>query len=732
MTERDQVRHTPRVLLVDDDEACRYLTREALEEARYIVDEASSGEEALEYLETRQPDLILLDIEMPGRDGFEVCAEVRSFPAWADIPILIVTGTGDFDSIQRAYEIGATDFVTKPINYLILLERVRFVLRATQVGHALRASQKRLTKAQELARLYHWEWDFDTDEAHFSDSITELLELPERSAPSTIGEFVDYIHADDRELFLMGAHLGAGRSESSHTEYRIVTASGVEKHVHQVVEASPRGHGLGFQIVGTVQDVTDLRAAERRIRYLAYYDSVTGLPNRANLKEMLQGSLEYARRHGYFAFVMFLDLDNFKRINDTLGHEIGDKLLRAVAERLSQTLRCADQLVRGSELLSGYEGYVADSAVSRLGGDEFVVLLNRVRQLEDGASVARRVGESLARPFDIDGREVRITTSMGISVFPSDGEEVDTLLRAADIAMYHAKEHGRADFRFYNHSISARAVNRFLLETDLRKALDEAQFVLHFQPKASLESGRIRGIEALVRWIHPEKGLISPGDFIPVAEESGVIVPLGEWILREACEQLKRFHAAGFPELGVAVNISGAQFHRDDLAERVIHIVREVGVEARFVELELTESTLVERTDETIRRLHELKSFGLDLSIDDFGTGHSSLSYLKRFPLTALKIDQSFVRDLTRDPDDEAIVNATIALAHSLRLKVIAEGVERVEQMEFLRAQGCDEFQGYFLTYPLAADEMLAWLERHRDANVLCDAEPVVIEADPA
>jgi diguanylate cyclase (GGDEF)-like protein len=424
--------------------------------------------------------------------------------------------------------------------------------------------------------------------------------------------------------------------------------------------------------------------AEKRIRRLAYHDGLTGLANRASFHEYLEEQLERARPDGEMLAVLFLDLDRFKIVNDTLGHDVGDLLLKAVADRL---LRC----VRGGDL------------VARLGGDEFTVVLDDIRSSAVVSGVAGKICNALSKPFAFMGREVYVTTSIGIALYPADGRDVGTLTKRADTAMFSAKEQG-SKYQFYEHDMESAIVRRLEVDSDLRKALVRNELVVYYQPQADLKTGDIVGIEALVRWQHPEQGLIPPSEFIPVAEETGLIEEVGEWVLRHACAQLQSWQQQGFPPMRVAVNLSGRQLENEGLAECVKAVLDETGLPPNLLELEITESSLMKRTEDVVLILHRLKEMGIKLAIDDFGTGHSSLSYLKRFPIDMLKIDRSFVSDLTINSDDSAIITAIIALARSLQLKVIAEGVETKEQKTFLIEQGCDLMQGYYLSKPMPAD----------------------------
>ncbi|MBO9542736.1 EAL domain-containing protein [bacterium] len=433
------------------------------------------------------------------------------------------------------------------------------------------------------------------------------------------------------------------------------------------------------------QTRAELEAARETIQRLSLIDPVTGLANRALLHDRLDRTLAQARRHGRLFGICFLNLDRFHVINETLGHAVGDRLLAAIADRLRACVRDHD-------------------TIARVGGDEFCVLLTDFNAPQDVARVAQRILDAFAEVFPLDGHEVFITPSGGISLFPADGEEVEPLLKNASAAMTEAKAH-RNHFRFYTPTMNANAAERFALEGALRKALERNELRLHYQPQFDIETGRIVGAEALVRWQHPERGLIPPGVFIPIAELTGLILPIGEWILQTACEQAAAWQRAGHPAIRISVNLSARQFRGQNLAEMAGNALLQSGLSADLLEFELTESILMENVEATNRTLSQLEAMGVHLSIDDFGTGYSSLSYLKRFPIGMLKVDRAFVRDVTTDPDDAAIVKAIIALAHGLQLSVLAEGVETTEQLDFLREHGCDLVQGFLLGKPVPSEQ---------------------------
>ncbi|HVG25371.1 MAG TPA: EAL domain-containing protein [Thermoanaerobaculia bacterium] len=440
--------------------------------------------------------------------------------------------------------------------------------------------------------------------------------------------------------------------------------------------------------VCVVRDITERTYAEEQIKHLAYHDALTNLPNRLLFKDRLSVALSHAHRDGTSVAVLFLDLDRFKVINDSLGHNIGDQLLQAVATRVAACVRESD-------------------TVARLGGDEFTVLLPRLQRSQDVAPIANKIIEAVRHPFHIEGREFYITTSIGISVYPEDGADAETLIKNADTAMYQAKELGRDNYQLFNAHVNAKALQRIAIEHGLRRALANDELHMHYQPIQDLRTGRITGMEALLRWNHPEMGKIPPATFIPIAESTGGMIAIGAWALRQSCRQAKEWHDAGHRTLTLAVNLSVTQLQQTDLVDTVRSVLDDTGFPARLLELEITESGAMHSPETSIRVLYELKKLGVRISLDDFGTGHSSLSYLKRFPVDTLKIDQSFVQDTTSDPDAASIVLAIIAMAHSLRLKVLAEGVEYTDQANFLRHNGCDLLQGYLITPPVAAEEFI-------------------------
>ncbi len=694
---------TPRILVVDDDPVVRTVTAASLIAAGFTVDEADGGIAALERAQELPPDLVVLDVEMPDMGGIETCVALRQRPETRDVPVLIATGFADSETIDRAFEAGATDFVEKPIDAHLLPYRIRFMLRASSAISDLNLtladlidSRERLANAQRLARIGNWEWDPSEDQMLWSEELYRILGIEQLAGQSTYQALLDVVHPDDRDAVEKALSDAAADRTAVSLDHRIVTGSGAERVIHHQAEIASGPSGDPDRIYGTVQDITDRTRAQEKIRYLAYYDVLTGLPNRRMLSDHLGRVLDAARRRNRMAALLFLDLDRFKRVNDTLGHAIGDELLRAVASRMVSCVRQTDRVGRGARTNS--------PTVSRLGGDEFTAILTDLSSASAIEVVARRILDSLRPPFTLHGHDIVMSASIGIAVFPADGSNADSLLRSADTAMYHAKEAGGETYRFFSESMNERVMRNLQLENGLHTAVERDEFRIEYQPLIDVGSGAITGVEALLRWDSPELGSISPAEFIPVAEESGCIGDLGEWVLQTACTKLKELQSIT-PQLRVSVNVSSHQVRKPGLPDLVDRALRHAGLDPVDLELEITESALLGNEDCVVETLNELKEIGVRLALDDFGTGYSSLSHLVHFPIDTLKIDQSFVSDIG-GPQSGVVIAAVMAMAHRLQLSVTAEGVETREQEEFLRNEGCDSFQGYRFSKPIPPDAL--------------------------
>ena len=694
----------PTVLVVDDDPLVRLMTHEALAGAGMDVLEADCGESALDLLADRSPDIVLLDVMMPGKDGFQTCTELRGMAATTHTPVLMMTGLDDVESISRAYDVGATDFFTKPINYLMLVHRVRYMLRAERTANRLRDSQASLADAQRIARLASWRWDEQSDRWDWSPLLPELVGVEPDPAdlPATL---LARMPADDRPGF-------AGRL------FSVLTGTSdkpLELHVDDgdggrvlllASEARRAGDGVGRYVLGTMQDITERRRQEQRILELVYYDELTGLPNRNYVQRQLGHVIEQSARAERPFALLSIWLDQFRRINNTLGENAGNSLLREAAQRFTSCLRASDMVALSDAGSAGAD----TETVARIDNDEFLVLLPEIRRPEDASVIAQRVIASMAQPFRVGESDIFLSNSIGIITTHGRDADPALLLKNADAAMHQARELGRNRYCFFDDEIHRRAAARISMETRLRHAVERGELLLHYQPLVDLRSRLPIGAEALVRWQDPEHGLIPPDRFIGLAEETGLILPIGEWVLRTACHQLQAWHESGLCDLKVSVNLSAVQFHSGKLTAQVSKALSDSGLRPESLQFEVTESVLVENTDASASLLRALRELGVTLAVDDFGTGYSSMSYLKHFPIDTLKIDRSFVTGLPGKHADVAIARAIVALGHSLGLKVTAEGVETEDQLEALALLQCDLVQGYLFSRPLPAEDFALWL----------------------
>tara|TARA_R110002110_G_scaffold166602_2_gene367331 strand:+ start:85450 stop:87597 length:2148 start_codon:yes stop_codon:yes gene_type:complete len=691
------------ILVVDDDPIQRLLITESLDTHYYEIYQAENGQEALELFKIHKPILVILDVYMPIMDGFETCQAIRQEEDGHYTAILIATSLEDDQSINRAYEVGATDFIAKPINWTILQYRVRYSIRGTKNIDSLDSSQQKNQAI--LSALPDIMICFDKNgvclDYHFPKA--QGLELGwEVGKP--LSEFFPIMITN---LFKDNMHKLFESKLSRSFEYYISEVNNKKYYETRLVLNG--NHALAI-----IRDITEHKVSEQKLKHIAYFDQLTKLPNSLHIKEKIQDTLKKIKiqtdscpkkKQQPFS-VIFIDLDRFKHINDTYGHSVGDQILQMVVTRLTQ---CFNNCPFLKDL-----GRNKVDMFSRFSGDEFVILLIDDDPINTSSKLAHKIIEYLSSPFKIDNKELYVTPSIGISIYPQDGEDVDSLLKNADSAVHHSKHDGRNTFTFYTDKMNENAHDRIILESELRKALDSNQFVMHYQPQVDVKNNRVIGAEALIRWQHPEKGIISPIEFIPIAEEIGLIAEIGQWILEETCMQMQTWLKNGIPLKSMAINLSAKQFRDKDLVGSIEEILRKSNLPPHYLELELTESMMMYEEDKAIQTLHDLKRLGLKLAIDDFGTGYSSLSYLKNFPIDYLKIDKAFIVNLNKDPIDVKIVNAIITMAHALQLEVIAEGVEIQEHFEKLAEQNCDIIQGYLFSKPLGVADFEHFYEQYR------------------
>jgi predicted signal transduction protein with EAL and GGDEF domain len=625
----------------------------------------------------------------------------------------MLTGLDDDASIERAYRAGATDFFVKSTHWSLLAGRLRYMLRAARTRIELERSKFKLARAQDLARMGSFDWKRAVNERGLGQLwlSPEALRVLGRGAEERLDvrALLRMVGASQRRGLIRMLSEVVAHNAVLATDVSVTLFDGRQRIIHVEAEAEfEHGHGSGY--TGVFQDVTDRRVAEDRIRHLANFDALTGLPNRRQLIWRTERALEQARRLNHNAALLLIDLDRFKNVNDTLGHAAGDELLMEVARRLRACVRHSEQVMEGALEAAGARSHRTLEAVGRLGGDEFVALLPEVTDEADAQRVAGRILDSLRDPVLVVGQECFVTASVGIAMFPRDGLNLVDLMRNSDVAMYAAKTAGRNSALAYTPQLGGRGREKIELESHLHKAIERNELVLYYQPKIDVRGAKMVGAEALMRW---QRGnvLVPPGDFIPLAEETGLIVPLSEWAVKEAARQVKIWQQSfGFAD-SIAVNLPSRLFERSDLVENIHQAVTQYGVPHRAIQLEITENNLMKDLHNVSLSLHRLNEIGVEISIDDFGTGYSSLAYLTTLPISELKIDRTFVRDLGITPQSSAVVSAIIALARSLGLRVIAEGVENLRQMEVLHKLGCTAMQGFLFAKALPPDDLEAWLQ---------------------
>jgi diguanylate cyclase (GGDEF)-like protein len=697
----------PVALIVDDDDVTRMLVRATLLKFDFEVLEAPDGKRGLELMDGTPPDIVLLDVDMPGMDGFEVCRRIRSRWDATQVPVIMITGMNDVESINRAYESGATDFTGKPINWPVLGHRARYVMRASQAARELRQLEQKQAAIVRAMPDMIFLIGRDGTCLDFKDGYGSKAFIP---PGGFVGRNMSVILPQGVAAVLSRAvALALDRGELQSMHFQLPLDDGAR---HYEARIAPNGTDT---VIAVLRDVTAQKQDEERIHRLAYFDALTGMPNRGHFLERVDGELARARRENRRVALLFLDLDGFKQINDSHGHTVGDALLKSVAARLRDNLRAGDVMARPT---------ARDAAMhyARLGGDEFTILLPDVKDLEFVKMIAHRTQAVLTRPFRVDDEEISISASIGIAIFPEDGEDAASLLKHADTAMYHAKDQGRNNWQLYNRSLASRSMARNGLENDLQKALELGQFRLVYQPQILARDGRIAGIEAFIRWQHPERGLLLPDEFIPAAEQGGPIVAIGEWVIRTACLQLGEWQRSGVFTPRVAVNLSARQVQAPNLARSVSTIIAEAGIAPELLELELTESILMNPEEPVIEEMRLLRQLGVHFAIDDFGSGYSSMNYVRRLPIGTVKIDSSFVRGAPTNASDAGVTKAIIAMAQSLGLDVVAEGVETVEQRAFLQAAQCPRLQGYLFGPPVPPEVMEFMLRTGRTAPVQAGA----------
>jgi len=675
-----------RIFLAEDESELAREIATRLESLGYILSgQADRGELAIQKVEEVRPDLVLMEVKLKGQmDGIEAARQIyEKF----DIPVVFISAYPDTSDLKSDILAQAFGFISKPLNALELNSVITMAINKHNTERKLRESEQRYALAFRAANEGIWDWNLKTNEIYFSTRWKKMLGYKNKDIGVDPNDWFKLVHPDDQKLIqsTLASHL-KGLTDHFECEYRIRYSNGSYLWVLSRGLAVQEG-GTPYRMAGSQSDITARKLSEQRLAHDAVHDALTGLPNRILFLDRLQNRMERTKRNPNELFaVMFLDLDRFKVVNDSMGHAVGDQLLVTIAKRLKLCVRPND-------------------TISRLGGDEFAILLDVVSDVSDTHRVADRIKGRLKTTTMLGAVERSPTASIGIVIFNKEYNAAEELLRDADSAMYHAKAMGGNQHQLFDSTMHTSAVELIQLEGELKRAVERQEWLVYYQPIINLAAGKPVGAEALVRWLHPQKGILPPQDFIRVAEETGLILSIGEYVLRTACLQAKAWREGGYPNFWVSVNISGRQFHNQNLTEQVTDILSETGLSSDGLRLEITENVAIQDMEQTIQILKKMETLGISTSLDDFGTGYSSLSYLKQFPLKVLKIDQSFIQDVETNKKNETLITTIISMARSLGLEVVAEGVEKEEQLTFLRTHDCSNVQGFLLSHPLSAED---------------------------
>jgi diguanylate cyclase (GGDEF)-like protein len=692
----------PTVLLVDDEPDERFLIRRELEVAGMQVHECNSGDAALEKLSIMTPEVILLDVMMPGMDGIETCREIRKHPTFKDIPVLMLTGVDGLDYIRSAFDAGATDFVTKTTKLDLVAQRIRYALRNSSRTQDLKTWQQQLKQVHQVAKMGYWQLSVPDCRIALSEEALSLFAIERNEIDNSFSAFLDLVHLSDRNKVKTVIDNALFNHQKLNIDYRIITKNGAERFVNLQGEVTYNS-GSPVSVIGLIQDITERKKSEASMQHQALYDSLTDLSNRRLFQERMSHAMSKAHREEKLLAVCFFDLDSFKLINDNLGHAVGDELLKSVAKRLRSTMRQGD-------------------IVARISGDEFALAIEGLSNVDELEKIVEKLRFRLAQPYRIRGHKIYTSASIGVALYPLDSADRDTMLRNADAAMYRAKELGGNCFCYYTYDMNDRARRRLELEKNLRKAISNNELCMYYQPQIDSDTNTVIGVEALLRWQHPEYGLLAPSKFLSIADDSGLIISIGHWAFLTACNELLRWHQSGYDELRMSVNMSSRQFVQEGIIENISQTLSTTRLNPSRICVEITEEVAMKNISGTIETMNQLKSLGLRTAIDDFGAGHSSMNLLQKLPIDSLNIDRSFIMRIAEREQDGNTAKGIIALAHSLGLKVVAEGVETKTQAQFLRRHRCDVLQGYYYSPPVPADEIDKFLQHYLSESPLKNA----------
>lgn len=716
----DQQTYT--VLVVDSDDHNRIAISDSLNNAGLNTVEAKNRKLAQLYFNQVQPDLVLMDLDLPDTEGgLLLCTQLVGSANQINTPIIVLSRHHDMELAAAAFDAGASDIVIHPINHLILIQRCRYQIRSNQTLISLRRRERILEHAEGIAKIGSWEWDSKSRRLYVSKEFNRILGFAENRSTS-VADVMQRIPETERKKIIQYFQQQDSKHQQTVTlHHSIQNESGLNRTLRNVARFILH-NDKEYSVYGTIHDVTEEEAHKDQILQLAYYDSLTQLPNRTFFKTHLEYAIKLARKQGNLLAVLVLDLDLFTRINNSLGHEAGDELLKKVSNRLLRTFdnnQCTALNMRAIDPQAP-EAIMTDK-IARLEGDQFAILLNQFSKLDDVILFVQRLLKQLVTPFTLQGNNIVLTASAGIALYPVNGLGAEMLLRNADAAMHFAKSQGRNSFHFYSSDIDFKSKERLSVENDLRHAIRHNELELHYQPKLHLKSGSIHSVEALVRWNHPVRGLVSPSQFVPMAEEIGLINELGDWLINQACLQAKRWNEEGLPAIRIAINLSPIQIRGASLVQMIRNALLNYRIAPSQLEVEITETVLLEDTNRVIRTLEGIRNLGVKVALDDFGTGYSSLSYLTRFPFSTLKIDRSFVSQCVKHGQAAAIIHTIIQLCKNLNLEVVAEGVESREELQFLLDHRCDVVQGHYFSVALSARDFSEYMQQQSWIALLQD-----------
>ncbi len=708
------------ILVVDGNDQTRIAISDQLSETGFKVVEAKNAELATVYFQQIQPDLVLMDLELPdSTTGVALCSRLSSPATPPPCSVIALSKHNDMELAAAAFEAGAADFVVHPINYLVLIQRCRYQIRNSMNLISLQRRERILEHAERIARIGSWEWDSKSKQLYVSKEFNRILGYA-ADRNTSVRDVLHKLPESERLKIIRNFQQVDSKHQGRITlDHRVNTDAGPGRTLRH--EARFVVHNdKNYSVYGTIHDITDEVAHKDQILQLAYYDALTQLPNRTFFKTHLDHAIKLARQQGQLLAVVLLDLDLFTRVNNSLGHEAGDELLKKVSHRFLHAMddaRCTTLNMHAIDPQAPTENM--SNKIARLEGDQFALLINHFHLLDDVILFVQKLLKQLVTPFSLQGNNIVLTASAGIALYPVNGLGSEMILRNADAAMHFAKSQGRNNFHFYSSDIDFKSKERLSVENDLRHAIRHNELELHYQPKLHLKSGGIQSVEALVRWNHPVRGLVSPSQFVPMAEEIGLINELGEWLINKACLQAKQWNEQGLPPIRIAINLSPIQIRGSSLVQMLRNALLTYRLAPSQLEVEITETVLLEDTNRVLRTLDGIRNLGVKVALDDFGTGYSSLSYLTRFPFNTLKIDRSFVSQCIQKGQAAAIIHTIIQLCKNLNLEVVAEGVEKYEELQFLLDHRCDVVQGHYFSPALSAEALAKYIQEQSWVTLL-------------